>query len=83
MVKIDVDFRRSNLECAISRNNVGAFLYMMKRSNLDLNGFLPGTEKTYIECAREYGADKIVESIIKHNKEKNFLLSFSKFISYL
>lgn len=68
---INIDERRKNLTEMIRMNNAAGFLYLMHRSGLELDGYLPGTKKTYLQTAIDQGADKIVAVLLENQKNKD------------
>ena len=62
---IDVDFRRQCIEDVMRLNNAGALFYIMKRSGLKECDFVPGTQKTYMQRAIEFGATSVVEKLLE------------------
>lgn len=91
MVSVDIDFKRKCIEDVIKLNNGAALLYMARRSNLNFDACIPGTDKTYMQMAIDYGANKVVDVLLesdtgvasdeKANEAFSYLLSVEKKIS--
>lgn len=58
------EFRRECLENFIQQNNPLALFYVMKRSGLCHLDYIPGTQKTYMHRAIEFGADAVVKQLL-------------------
>lgn len=64
-MNINTEFRYKCIEEVMRLNNGAALLYMAKRSNLNLDGFVPGTQKSYMQMAIEHGANGVIAALLK------------------
>lgn len=69
MENIDIDFKRKCIEDVIRLNNGAALQYMAKRSNLDFASLVPGSNKTYMQMAIDYGANKVVDMLLESDTD--------------
>lgn len=65
MKNINVNFRYKCIEEIMRLNNGPALIYMARRSNLNLDDFVPGTQKSYMQMAIEYGANGVISSLLR------------------
>ncbi len=64
-MNINTEFRYKCIEEVMRLNNGSALLYMARRSNLNLEGLVPGTQKSYMQMAIEYGANGVITALLK------------------
>ena len=64
-MNINTEFRYKCIEEVMRLNNGSALLYMARRSNLNLEGMVPGTQKSYMQMAIEYGANGVITALLK------------------
>ncbi len=83
MENIDIDFKRKCIEDVIKLNNGAALQYMAKRSNLDFDACVPGTNKTYMQMAIDYGANKVVDVLLEADTDGSSDEKANEAFSYL
>ena len=64
-MNINTEFRYKCIEEVMRLNNGSALIYMARRSNLNLDGMVPGTQKSYMQMAIEHGASGVINMLLK------------------
>lgn len=73
-MSVSTEFRYKCIEDVMRLNNGLALLYMARRSNLNLDGLVPGTQKSYMQMAIEHGADGVIDMLLKEGKSSEKVL---------